>query len=78
MGLRKAIVIVGSVLVLAACDRASSPTGPMSLHDGPAASAKKDATVPSTITVRTSSMTDGGCQWLKVGEGDSTLVCIEQ
>lgn len=73
MTLRKSIVFIGSVLILAACDRASAPTGPMSLHDGAAAAARKDTT-RSTTTSRTSALTDG-CVWYRAGDGDSTLVC---
>lgn len=72
MGLRKSIVFVGSVLVLAACDRAGSPTGPMSLHEGAAASAKKkDTTGSTTMTM------SGSCVWIRGGESDSTMVCDE-
>lgn len=72
MALRKSIVFIGAVLVLAACDRASSPTGPLSLHDGASASTRKDST-RSTTTTRMTSI--DGCYWAKVGETDSTLVC---
>lgn len=79
MGLKRSIVVVGSVLVLAACDSATGPTGPLSLHDGPAASAKK--TAPGTTTGPSmNSMTDSGCGWIHSGgEGsDSIQVCVEQ
>ena len=75
MGLRKSIVFIGSVLVLAACDSASSPTGPLSLHEGPAASQKKDAPNQPTTTTRTTNLTDGDCIFVKSGELDSMLVC---
>jgi len=74
MGLKKSIVFIGSVLVLAACDRASSPTGPLSLHDGVAASARKNDTTKST-TRSTSSSMSAGCTWVRLGDSDSTLVC---
>lgn len=78
MALRKSIVFFGAVLVLAACDRATAPTGPLSLHDGPAASAKKsDTTRSTTTTSRMGALTDG-CVWFKAGDGDSTLVCEQQ
>jgi hypothetical protein len=72
MTLKKSIVFIGSVLLLAACDRATAPTGPLSLHDG-AAMARKD-TARSTTTTRMSTAS-GGCQYAKLGNGDSTLVC---
>ncbi len=76
MGLRKSIVFIGSVLVLAACDSASSPTGPLSLHEGSAASAKKSvAKQPTTTINQTTRLTDGQCVYIKSGETDSTLVC---
>ena len=75
MTLRKSIVFIGSVLLLAACDRATAPTGPLSLKDGAAASARKDTTRAGT-TARTSSFIDG-CYWAKQGDGDSTLVCSD-
>jgi hypothetical protein len=74
MGLRKSIVFIGSVLVLAACDSASSPTGPLSLHEG-SASAKKDVANQPTITTRTTGLTDGDCIYIKSGETDSAMVC---
>jgi hypothetical protein len=74
MTLRKSIVFIGSVLLLAACDRATAPTGPLSLHDGSAVSAKKDTARAGTVN-RTSSLS--GCVWTKLGDGDSTLVCDE-
>ena len=80
MALKKSIVFFGAVLVLAACDRASSPTGPLSLHDGQAASARKADTTraTTTTTTRTSALSDG-CVWVKTGEPtDSTQVCPEQ
>lgn len=79
MGLRKSIVFIGSVLVLAACDSASAPTGPLSLHEGPAASAKKTPTTPTTTTPTTVTRMSA-CVWVKTGEGsDSTEVCsVEQ
>lgn len=70
MTLKKSIVFIGSVLLLAACDRATAPTGPLSLHEG-TAMARKDT---SRSTTRMSS-TSGGCQYAKLGDGDSTLVC---
>lgn len=79
MALRKSIVFIGAVIVLAACDRATAPTGPLSLHDGPAASAKKAAPAapasPSKVTTFTSKLDDGACAWVKNGDSDSTLVC---
>ena len=77
MGLRKSIVFIGSVLVLAACDSASSPTGPLSLHEGSAASTKMDPVNQPTTTTRTTSLTDGNCVYIKSGETDSTLVCTD-
>ena len=79
MGLKKSIVFVGAVLVLAACDRATAPTGPLSAHDGPAAAAKsKPAQGVSSATTQ-SGETSGseGCVWVRQGS-DSTLVCAEQ
>lgn len=73
MGLRKSIVFIGSVLVLAACDRASAPTGPLSLHDGTAAARKdtpRTAGQPSTMT------SSGSCGFVRMGE-DSVYVCEE-
>jgi hypothetical protein len=75
MGLRKSIVFIGSVLILAACDRAGAPTGPLSLHEGAAASGRKDTT--STTTTSTSSMSDSECLWARTGDGDSVLVCSD-
>jgi hypothetical protein len=72
MTLRKSIVFIGSVLILAACDRASAPTGPMSLHDGAAASFRKDSS--RSITTRTTSLS-GDCAWYRSGDGDSVYVC---
>jgi hypothetical protein len=76
MTLRKSIVFIGSVLLLAACDRATAPTGPLQLHEGTAAAAKKDtaragARAPSALTSE--------CGFVKTGgsEGDSTRVCVE-
>lgn len=74
MTLKKSIVFIGSVLLLAACDRATAPTGPLSLHDG-AAMARKDTTRSTTTTRMTAS---GGCQYAKLGNGDSTLVCSSE
>ena len=74
MTLRKSIVFIGSVLLLAACDRATAPTGPLSLKDGAAASARKDTSRAGTTT-RTSSLDN--CTWYKAGDGDSTLVCVD-
>lgn len=75
MGLRKSIVFIGSVLVLAACDSASSPTGPLSLHEGSAGSVRKSGpTSGQTMTTRSGEMTDD-CVYIKSGETDSTLVC---
>ncbi len=76
MGLRKSIVFIGSVLVLAACDSASSPTGPLSLHEGPAASTKKEVPPPATTT-RSAEMLGGDCVYIKSGGSDSTMVCYE-
>lgn len=82
MGLRKSIVFIGSVLVLAACDSASSPTGPLSLNEGSAASLKKDATTQTTTTTTTTTRLAGAteCVWIKTGEPtDSVEVCpVEQ
>lgn len=78
MGLRKSLVFIGSVLVLAACDRAGSPTAPISLHDGAAAaSKKKDTTSSGTTTTTSTQMTDdGGCIWVRNGDtSDSSQVC---
>lgn len=73
MGLRKSIVFIGSVLVLAACDSASSPTGPLSLHEGSAASTKKQPSTTTTMSTATS------CVWVKTGDGsDSTEVCTAE
>jgi hypothetical protein len=77
MGLKRSIVLVGSVLVLAACDRVSAPTGPLSLHEGAAASVKKapgSLDGPEMMTM--SADCDGG--FVKSGSGDSTFVCQEQ
>ena len=74
MTLRKSIVFIGSVLLLAACDRATAPTGPLSLKDGAAAAQRKD-TSRAGITTRTSSLTD--CYWHRGGDGDSTLICSD-
>lgn len=71
MTLRKSIVFVGSVLILAACDRATAPTSPISLHDGAAAAARKDTT---RSTTRTTSLTSE-CGFAKLGDGDSVWVC---
>ena len=73
MTLRKSIVFIGSVLILAACDRATAPTGPMSLHDGAAASVRKDSSRTGTTTTRT--MLSGDCAWYRSGDSDSTYVC---
>ena len=76
MGLRKSIVFIGSVLVLAACDSASAPTGPLSLHEGPAASSKKSPDTTSPTPMMSSS---SGCVWVKTGEGgDSSTVCTTE
>ena len=76
MGLKRSIVLVGSVLVLAACDRVSAPTGPLSLHDGPAASAKRSDTTRSTSTTFSTLTAEGsGCGFVKSGDSDSTMVC---
>ena len=80
MGLKRSIVLIGSVLVLAACDRVSAPTGPLSLHDGAAASAK-GAAVGGPIGVISSgvqTMTGDNCGFVKSGSGDSTFVCEGQ
>lgn len=77
MGLKKSIVFVGAVLVLAACDRATAPTGPLSAHDGPAAAAKsKNAQQQPTASTMDDGDTGGGseCVWVRQGS-DSTLVC---
>jgi hypothetical protein len=77
MGLKKSIVFVGAVLVLAACDRAGSPTGPMSVHDGAAAAAKeKGGPLPTTTTQSRDDGPSGGCVWIR-GGGDSVVVCPE-
>ena len=77
MGLRKSIVFIGSVLVLAACDSASSPTGPLSLHEGSAAAVKKNGPATQSTSEQTmnAGATDGNCVYIKSGESDSTLVC---
>ena len=77
MTLRKSIVFIGSVLLLAACDRATAPTGPLSLHEGVAASAKKDTARAGTLSPSTSSTSE--CGFVKSGssETDSTYVCVE-
>jgi len=74
MALKRSIVLIGSVLVLAACDSVSAPTGPLSLHQGAAASARKADT---STTTRSTSLTGGGCTWVRDGQpaGDSVLVC---
>ena len=74
MALKKSIVFFGAVLVLAACDRATAPTGPLSLHDGAAASVKKDTT--RSIN-KTSTMALTGCYWVREGS-DSVQVCEPQ
>lgn len=78
MGLKKSIVFVGAVLVLAACDRATAPTGPLSAHDGPAAAAKsKIGQLPSASTMNDGDAGGGSeCVWVRQGS-DSTLVCAE-
>jgi hypothetical protein len=76
MGLKRSIVLIGSVVVLAACDSASAPTGPVSLHQGAAASAKRADTSRST-TNRSSTMAAGSCVFIRSGTGDSTQVCVE-
>ena len=76
MGLKRSIVLIGSVLVLAACDSVSAPTGPLSLNEGGAASAKKaDAPAPvgATAVVQRAS-----CGFVKSGGSDSTFVCEEE
>lgn len=77
MGLRKSLVFIGSVLVLAACDRAGSPTAPISLHDGVAASARKNtAGTQEDTTANKMFLVDDGCIWVRNGETpDSSLVC---
>lgn len=78
MGLKKSIVFVGAVLVLAACDRATAPTGPLSAHDGPAAATKnKPGQVLTTSTMSSETGGSEGCVWVR-GGSDSTLVCPEQ
>ena len=79
MGLKRSIVLVGSVLVLAACDRVSAPTGPLSLHEGAAASVKKAAPGPvSGAGTQLMSLDDCGPGFVKSGGGDSTFVCFAQ
>lgn len=77
MGLKKSIVFVGAVLVLAACDRATAPTGPLSAHDGPAAASKSKGGAPPSTTTMSSETSSEGCVWVR-GGSDSTLVCPEQ
>jgi hypothetical protein len=79
MGLKRSIVLIGSVLVLAACDRVSAPTGPLSLHEGAAASAKK-VDVPNPVGEASSGIQSmaGNCGFVRMGGGDSTWVCEEQ
>lgn len=76
MGLKRSIVLIGSVLVLAACDNVSAPTGPMSLNQSAASAKKADTT--RTTTTRTTSALDGGdpsgCIFVRSG-ADSTLFC---
>ena len=75
MALRKSIVFFGAVLVLAACDRATAPTGPLSQHQGSAASVRKtDTTTRTTITTQAATGEGGGCVWYKDGS-DSVSVC---
>ena len=74
MTLRKSIVFIGSVLILAACDRATAPTGPLSLHDGAAAAARKDSSRLGGTTTRTAGVGDA-CAWYRSGDSDSVLVC---
>lgn len=77
MTLRKSIVFIGSVLLLAACDRATAPTGPLSLHEGAAPSARKDTARAGTFSPSTSSASE--CGFVKSGptESDSSYVCVE-
>jgi hypothetical protein len=76
MTLRKSIVFIGSVLILAACDRATAPTGPITLHEGAAAAARKDTT--RSMTTRTTNQSISvDCAWYRSGEGDSVYVCNE-
>ena len=80
MGLKRSIVLVGSVLVLAACDRVSAPTGPLSLHEGGAASVKKSGggATPLMSGVQMTECANGDGGFVKSGAGDSTFVCFAQ
>jgi len=71
MGLKRSIVLIGSVLVLAACDSVSAPTGPLSLNQSAASARKAD----TTSTTRTNSLS-ASCGFIKQG-ADSILVCDE-
>lgn len=75
MTLRKSIVFIGSVLLLAACDRATAPTGPLSLHEGAAAAARKDTARAGVRAPSASSASE--CGFVKSGETDSSYVCVE-
>lgn len=75
MTLRKSIVFIGSVLLLAACDRATAPTGPLSLHEGAAAAARKDTARAGARSPSTASSSE--CGFVKSGETDSSYVCVE-
>jgi hypothetical protein len=79
MGLKRSIVLVGSVLVLAACDRVSAPTGPLSLHEGGAASVKKSGgAIPLMSETQMSDCPEGQGGFVKSGGSDSTFVCFAQ
>ena len=72
MGLKRSIVLIGSVLVLAACDSVSAPTGPLSLNQSAASARKAD----TTSTTRTTNSLSASCGFIKQG-ADSILVCDE-
>jgi hypothetical protein len=72
--MRRLLVLGGAVLVLAACD--SATTAPISLHDGDAASAKAAPRKGGPGGGMT--MMSGDCPgtWVRQGGGDSTWVTL--
>jgi len=75
--MNRLLILGGAILVLAACDRATAPT--ISLHDGAAASVKKDSSAPLIGGGTVNTLSGENCNFVKLGEPatDSVLVCDE-
>jgi hypothetical protein len=76
--MKRALVFAGTVLILAACDSATSPTSPISANGSAASMKKKDSTTAAMPSSGTTQSLCGG-YWIQPS-GDSVWVdnCIQQ